>query len=524
MKRINHYIIMSVALLALGLTSCDDYLDVLPDNRMELKNADELNKLLVSAYSQVHPAYLLEMYSDNSDEYNNTSWSDAGRFQEQAYRWQDITEISDDEAPQNLWDGYYSAVATANEVIKFVDEQPESERAQYAAQLGEALMCRSYAMFVLSNVFCMAYDPATASKEYGLPYPTEPETKVGTQYERGTLEDLYKQIDADLQRGLELVGDTYTEPKFHFTKNAAFAFAARFYLFYQKFDLAKTYADRVLGDNPAGKLRDWASWYALSANDQIQPEAYINSAEKANILLQVVYSQWGAICGPYRYGDKYAHGRLIATTETLQADAPWGSGTDLNYLVFNNPALSKYIVRTIPYEFEYTDLQAGIGYAHAEYPVFTMDETLMVRAEANALLGRYDAALSDINAELSKFHKMGRQLTLAEIKDFYSDAVTPYYTAEYPTPRKALNPSFALEAGTQEPLIQCVLHLRRLLTIHSGQRLQDVKRYGIKMYRRKLNGSHELQALTDSMSAGDPRLAIQLPQDVITAGLPANPR
>ena len=44
------------------------------------------------------------------------------------------------------------------------------------------------------------------------------------------------------------------------------------------------------------------------------------------------------------------------------------------------------------------------------------------------------------------------------------------------------------------------------------------------MYRRVINNKNEVETLTDSMKVDDPRLAIQLPQDVISAGLPANPR
>jgi hypothetical protein len=44
------------------------------------------------------------------------------------------------------------------------------------------------------------------------------------------------------------------------------------------------------------------------------------------------------------------------------------------------------------------------------------------------------------------------------------------------------------------------------------------------MYRRKVDVQSNVTAVTDSMKVGDPRLAIQLPQDVITAGVKPNPR
>lgn len=517
------YILLTVALAGLSFASCDDYLDELPDKRMVLKNTDEVSKLLVSAYATSNPAFLLEMYSDNADCYDNTAWSEADKFQSQAYHWEDITEIGDDEAPQNLWDGYYSAIASSNEAIAYITGLSEKDQEEYSQQLGEAYLCRAFNMFVLSTVFCNAYDPSTASKDLGLPYPEQPETKIGVTYVRGTLDELYQKIDADLQKGLKLVGNEYDNPKFHFTPNAALAFATRFYLNYQKYDEAINYASQLLGDNPAAKLRDWQAWNALSANKQVQPNAFVNSGEKSNLLLQTVYSQWGAINGPYIYGDRYAHGRPISQAETIQSEGPWGkSETVFGYNVWYNNALSKYMIRKVPYSIEYTDLQAGIGYAHAEYAVFTTDIALLERAEAYALSGQYDKAVADINSELEAFSVGGVQLTLDDIKAYYKGI--EYYTPENPTPKKALHPKFAIESETQEPLLQCILHLKRIVTVHEGFRLQDVKRYGIEMYRRTFNTSFELTDVTDSMPAGDPRLAIQLPQDVINVGLEANPR
>lgn len=512
--------------LSLGMmTSCNDYLDKLPDARMDLKTPDDVSKLLTSAYPEVHPAYLLEMYSDNTDCNLNTGWDAADRFQEQAYKWEDIVETSTYESPASLWATYNDAVTTANIVLQHINEQDASVQPSYSAQKGEALLCRAYAMFQLANVFCMAYDEKTADTDLGLPYPEGVETTIHEKYERGTLAQLYANIDADIQAGLPLVTDQYDRPKFHFTPTSASAFAARFYLYYHKYEKAVEYANNVLGDTPTNVLRDWASFAALTLNQQIAPTAYVSSTENANLLLQVVGSEWGAIGGPYSYGDKYAHSAIVTTKETVQSSGPWGnSGNVFNYGVFSNPSLAKYIVRKVPYFFEYSDVQAGIGTPYAEYAEFTGDETLLVRAEAEAMLGQYQAAVDDLNTELSVLAKNGVQLTLDDIKNFYSDAVTPYYTPMSPTPRKQFHTTFAIEKETQEPLLQCILHLRRIMTVHEGLRMQDVKRYGITIYRRNIQSNYKITEVTDTMEARDPRLAIQLPQDAILAGMQSNPR
>lgn len=518
------YIGFSIIALGLTLTSCDDWLDKLPDNRMELQTPSDVSSLLVSAYPSAHPAYLLEMYSDNTDECVNPSWSEASRFQAQAYKWEDITETGEDESPQELWNKHYIAIASANAAIDLIEGK--GSPAEYSEQLGEALLCRAYAMFQLSTVFCKAYNPATASTDLGLPYPTHPEKVVGTVYTRGTMEDLYGQIDKDLQRGLPLVSSNYSKPKFHFNTEAAKAFAARFYLYKGDFAKAITYATEVLGADPTAKARDWAAYSALNMNQQIRPEAWVSADEKCNFLLQTVYSEWGAISGPYRLGDKYAHSYRITYDEDIASKGPFGAANStFKQRVWSNTALAKLFHRKVPYEFEYTDLQAGIGYAHAEYAVFTTEQLLLERAEAYALSGELQKAVDDYNTIMKIYQKYPKTFTLKQIVDFYNGV--DYYTPKKATVKKHfVKPVYTIDAegSDQEALLQAILHLRRIMEVGEGYRMQDVKRYGIVIYRRQTNTSFTISAVTDSLTVDDPRRAIQLPQDVITSGLEPNDR
>ena len=518
------YIGFSIIALGLTLTSCDDWLDKLPDNRMELQTPSDVSSLLVSAYPSAHPAYLLEMYSDNTDECVNPSWSEASRFQAQAYKWEDITETGEDESPQELWNKHYIAIASANAAIDLIEGK--GSPAEYSEQLGEALLCRAYAMFQLSTVFCKAYNPATASTDLGLPYPTHPEKVVGTVYTRGTMEDLYGQIDKDLQRGLPLVSSNYSKPKFHFNTEAAKAFAARFYLYKGDFAKAITYATEVLGADPTAKARDWAAYSALNMNQQIRPEAWVSADEKCNFLLQTVYSEWGAISGPYRLGDKYAHSYRITYDEDIASKGPFGAANStFKQRVWSNTALAKLFHRKVPYEFEYTDLQAGIGYAHAEYAVFTTEQLLLERAEAYALSGELQKAVDDYNTIMKIYQNYPKKFTLKQIVDFYNGV--DYYTPKKATVKKHfVKPVYTIDAegSDQEALLQAILHLRRIMEVGEGYRMQDVKRYGMVIYRRQTNTSFTISAVTDSLTVDDPRRAIQLPQDVITSGLEPNDR
>ena len=111
--------------LSAGMTSCNDYLDKQPDSRLDLQSPTDVSKLLVNAYPQVHPAYLLEMYSDNTDCNLNTGWDAADRFQQQAYEWDDITETSSYETPSTYWSTYYDAITTANIALQHINSQAD---------------------------------------------------------------------------------------------------------------------------------------------------------------------------------------------------------------------------------------------------------------------------------------------------------------------------------------------------------------------------------------------------------------
>src|SRR5574344_10038 len=77
--RILSYIAVAAAMT---LTSCDDFLDKMPDNRTEINSIEKVTKLLVSAYPESNFNYLCEMASDNA--MDNGATYTIGERQEQA--------------------------------------------------------------------------------------------------------------------------------------------------------------------------------------------------------------------------------------------------------------------------------------------------------------------------------------------------------------------------------------------------------------------------------------------------------
>lgn len=518
--------------LAFAAVSCDDYLDEMPDNRAEVDTSEKIEKLLVSAYPENSYILCTELASDNVDDYSASN-PEYERIHEELYNWKEVSE-DDNESPKSVWSALYGAIANANQALQAINDlgNPEST----LASRGEALLCRAYAHFLLVNMFSQAYSAQHSTSDLGIPFMTAPEIELNPKYERGTVAEVYELIDKDLQEGLPLINDAiYDVPKYHFNQKAAYTFAARFYLFYQKWDKAIEYASKALGSAPQELLRDVSYIASLPANGQVRPEAYNSSSLKCNFLLQTGYSALGLVFGPYYVCSRYNHGNMIANMETFNF-APWGSydTSTYNYRrmyklypnIYAGTNLDKTLVMSSPYLFEYTDPVAGIGYYRTVYCPLTAEEALITRAEAYVMKEMYTEALADINTWTSNVlntNYIDNNLTDEEIQAWAKNL--PYHQFDAPSPKKHLNPDFmTIEEGSkQESYIHAVLYIRRQELLHKGMRFFDIKRWGIEIARRTVDGLNVV-SVDDTLKVRDNRCAMQLPSDVIAAGMTPNPR
>lgn len=524
-------IIYSMGLLtaALTLSSCNDYLDSMPDNRATIDTEAKVLNLLTSAYPTSTYVLFNEMMSDNCDDYGENN-PNTDRFADQVFHWKDITE-EDNDAPESFYESTYSAIASANAALEGIESMGGATTQKLRQARAEALLCRAYNHFMLVNEFCRTYNDSTSSTDLGMPYMTRSNIDISEKFDRGTVADDYKLIDADIQAALPDVGDdNYTVPKYHFNRQAAYAFAARFYLYYNKWDKAVEYATQCLGSNPATLLRDYQVMAGMTQAYDAIAQHYISADVSANLLITTATSNTGLVFGPYMFYSRYSHGSYVGSYEDGYARNIWGSASLERCPVrrYSGTNLNKYIYWRIPYMFEYTDPVAGIGYRHAVVPLFSTDECLLNRAEAYALLKQYDKAVADLNTWMHNFTRSTMTLTVDNINSFYGSVGYCYDDETHmgSTVKKHLNPVFKIDAegSTQENLLQCVLGFKRMETLQNGLRWFDVKRYRIRIPRRVIGADGTPARVDDWLETNDPRTAIQLPTKVISAGMTPNPR
>ncbi|MDR2622396.1 MAG: RagB/SusD family nutrient uptake outer membrane protein [Dysgonamonadaceae bacterium] len=519
------YIVYPLITLFL-LSSCNDFLDTPPDNRVEWSTPKQISQLLVSAYSDGNYALLGELSSDNFIDNNSPdengvyyNLASRGRMDDEIYAWEDAVSDDEQDSPSSVWNGCYYAIAVANNALKAIEKlEAEGRGDEVLAQKGEALLCRAYHHFILVNIFAKTYRNKDLSKnDPGVPYVTEPETRVLVHYERLSVADVYAKIEQDLVEGIDLIVDnTYSVPEYHFNKKAAHAFAARFYLFKREYDKVVRHAYIAMENIPT--LRDWNKETPTYESVAL----FWIDAESLNNFLLIPTGSWLNRV----FNTRYACNREAADATIFGIGPTWSS---YNF----HPCYSGrlYIRGSQEYGlffpkcgefFDYTDKIAKIGFGHIIRAEFTAEETLLCRAEANIYLGNNSAAVADLKMyDDSRKIKQGDEaiipatlLTESVIRNFYTES-RPLFVQKYNTEK--ISPDFIVTED-QKPLLDCVLHFRRLETIFDGLRWFDIKRYGIEISHKI--GKNRVETLTWD----DPRRALQIPQEVIQAGMEPNNR
>ena len=519
----------SVAILA----SCSDQLDTLPDNRTTLDTPKKIAGLLVTAYPDRTPTLFNEWMSDNTD-YMGAQNSQGNRGGDQYFFWQEQTEGGND-SPEQVWMLYYEGVYKANEALAAIEDQGGPKNDILRNSKGEALLIRAYDHFILANEFCRPYNGKTSTKDAGLYYATgiADFSAAAEQSNRGTVADVYAKIATDIEAGIPLLNDTYEVPKYHFNKQAAYAFATRFYLYYEKWEKAKEYADKLLGSNPAASLRDYRALQAMPLSKSEQAvkiaEAYCSASADCNLLVQTSVSNAGMALAPWLTSKRYTLTNYLSETELFQSNNIWGTSSNLIWKPFTvNSGESNFaLLMKLPREFEVRNTTTGSGYLRTLNVDFTMDEALLNRAEAEIMLGQNDAACADMTIWMKNFFNTNVTLTPTSVQTYFKTVSYAYADAAKMVSsfKKHISPRFTIDAegSVQESLLQCLLNFRRIETVHQGMRWMDIRRYNIEIPRRLIGANGRPSKNLDWLEKDDPRQVVQIPQSIREAGVAGNP-
>lgn len=501
MKRVK-ILVASIILTSFTVTSCDDYLSEMPDNRTQLDSKEKIEELLVTAYPMRLSAGFLEAYSDNVFDSGRTIGETLANTKN--YSWEFDEETGPD-TPADYWDACYSAIAAANQALEAIEEMGNDDGSLNSLK-AEALLARAYAHFQLVLIWGKPYNPATAEQDLGVPYVDEVEKELIKDYERASVSEVYEKIESDLEEGLKYVTNDYEVEKYHFNKNAAKAFAVNFYLTKGEWDKVLENS-AYLGSKPAvgSFIRNMQEFTAMDAYDQMA--SYTKSIHKTNLLLVTAHSYY------FRDMGGTTGARFGLTGEgsdgIFQGRNPLNPGKDW-YL--RPVSWTNFVTVFYPKYWEYFKLEnptAGTGIGYLNHVLLSNDEVYLNRMEALVMTNRIDEAMEELEYFISTrtrdYDSTTDKLTWSRLESLY-----PYQAGEF-APFYDITPE-------QGIALKAVLEAKRREFIQEGKRWFDIKRLNMVVEHKFANGSVEV------LEQNDLRRQIPLPFHVVAAGLEDNPK
>lgn len=485
--------------ILISFASCDAYLEEMPDSSLsvDIDSEAKIAEMLTAAYPKASYFGFLEPRTDNAGE----RIGGVNRMLNEAmFFWKDYDQ-EDLDTPLNYWNDCYRGIAQANHVLEALKSFPEKTE-RIRSLYGEAFLIRAYLHFMLVNIWSKPYDPATADAEPGIPYLTKPERNAFPKYERGTVKQVYEAIENDLLLGLGLINDKYYKhPAYHFNKHAAYAFAARFFLYKGDWDKVIAYSNYVLGGNPASHMRNWMKYHeTFFLSDDGISTVYTFPDEKANLLIASVESRVARHYIEEQYG----------LNEGLKEELLDKFGPVRKRFIY--PYRRNKVFGTAIHIHKFKDFSNNEESGNNPRGIFmnnnlfTTEEVLLNRAEAYAMKKQYFNASVDISIFMQTAGRW--KLTQRQLMNIFPEGQNRY------TP-------FTPLSTYQGSMIQVVSELRRRAFIHEGLRWFDIRRFHLSVSRNKPGESFSPDKV---LRKYDERKLIQIPPQAIKAGIGPNPR
>ena len=131
-------------------------------------------------------------------------------------------------------------------------------------------------------------------------------------------------------------------------------------------------------------------------------------------------------------------------------------------------------------------------------PLFTTEEVLFNRAEANAQLNNISAAIDDLNmyasTRIRNYNPGVNTITTSRIKSYYGIS------------------------NTKDATIRTILDFKRAEFVQEGMRWVDMLRYKMPVTHENSEGE------TLTLAADDPQRVFQIPESASLSGIEPNPR
>ncbi len=382
MKKIHIINIFLGLAFSIFFASCDDKLDILPQQELDasiaLNDPQALESAVIGAYANLDNGSLygtnLLLLPDLIASEGYIRW--LGTFQ--GYREVSLKSMRDiNTEATRTWNRAYNTINIVNNVLAALPVVTDPDLKNQLE--GEALLIRGMLYFELVRLYGLPYEAGSPNAQLGVPLVLQPAKNLeqaSAQQARNTVAEVYQQVITDLTRAESILpedngvrGDMYT----------AAGFLARVYLQQSDYAKALAQADKVISSGiyqltpnvttPYRSKNSFESIFEIQQNDQ-------TNAGTANDGLTTFYASSGGI------------GRGDVQVEQSFADLYETTDARFTDLIYVGTGLRPGRLRTGKF----------IEFA-ANIPIIRLAEMYLIRAECNFRLGLAVGAtpIEDIN-------------------------------------------------------------------------------------------------------------------------------
>ena len=478
-----------IALFTVFFISCDeDFLEEVPTTAVAASSATESTENLFLVINGIHRLMYERQGSNGRGGYNTLMIQHdmlgddlvmnarANGWFVNTARWLDHTNPQSTNT-RHGWRVMYKVIANANVIIEGA-EMAAGPNEQRMAAVGQALAYRAFAHFLLVQRHAIRYDAGGMNSQPGIPLILSPTTEGVA---RATVEEVYAQINADLDAAITNL-EGYERPnKSHIDQSVARGIQARVALVQGNWDQA---ADLAVQAREGYTLMD-TSTYQSGFNDYTIDEwmwgGFYNEEQGS------AFTNFGAYMSR-NFSSSNIRGNPKSISSTLYNTIP---STDVRSTIFSadgsHPNLPAGVeISSRHSRFPYTNqkfLAFGTGDSRSDVPYMRSAEMYLIEAEAKARSGDDDGAADAL-------------FTLASARDTEYDEASD---------------------DTGDDLVEEILLQRRWELWGEGFRYLDLKRNNLPLDR---TGSNHVPALLSNLltvDAGDDRWQWQIPQAEIDA-------
>lgn len=265
------YIAIIFSAVMMLMSSCNDYIDVLPKGMRIPSTLQDFEALMRNEYSANYLACAQAPYLLNDKFVGTNACRNQDNLTTCHYMWkEDRDRTLLNASTEDVFDNGYGIIGVMNTIIENAPGATDATDAEKNEVLSYAYAVRAFVLFQIVNYYADAYDPVKAEATPGVPLIYS--ANLNAPWHQGSVKEVYDQILSDFNKSIELGVPEKAMTAVQPDRGAVEAGLARVYLSMREYDKALAHAEAALDRN--SRLFDWNDFYARYKDRVDNPDDY----------------------------------------------------------------------------------------------------------------------------------------------------------------------------------------------------------------------------------------------------------